>query len=241
MSKSLNIKWYSTIKTKIAVSLIVPVFLLLGSFTAYNVWSEYKTENNELQTLATISAERMANHLEFSMWDLDNDSVKSALLAEMKEAKVQGIVVWDDDKKTVFEAKERRENSEEIIDGFSQKSLGKTVVSKSPIKKKDETIGEVAVYVYNVDLMDSIKKSGTKIMIAGLILIVLLIIILSIVLNSILVKPIIDLTEKAELMSKGQLDQNFSKSNDEIGYLSKSLDRMQNSLRIVFKKLNEQA
>ena len=153
MSNSLNIKWYSTIKTKIAIALIVPVFLLLGGFTTYSVWSEYQTENKELQDLSQVSSERIANHLQFPMWDLDNERVKSAILAELKESRVYAIVVWDSEKKAIFEAKSKEnKNGKVTIKDFNGSSNIKTLVSKSPIQKKDDLIGEVSVYVYKVEL-----------------------------------------------------------------------------------------
>ncbi|PWQ99652.1 HAMP domain-containing protein [Leucothrix arctica] len=241
MSNLIKIKWYSTIRTKIALALIIPVFLVMAGFSAYSVWNDYQLEVDDLKKLSIVSAERMSNHLKIPMWDLNNDQVKSALTAEMQESRIKAIVVWDAEKKKVFEAKERRtSNDKELIVDFSGIVNASTEASSSIIQRDKETLGEVSVYVSKANLVDNLKKSALEVLIASLILIILLVLILSVMLDVVLVGPIVHLSEQAVAMSKGQLDQKFAESNDEIGYLARSLGRMQSSLRIVFERFNKQ-
>ena len=235
MADSLGINWFSSIRTKISIVIIVPVFLLMSGFSAYSVWEEFKSENKEREELASVSSDRMANHLGLPMWDLDNEQVQTALLAEMKELKIHAIAIWDSGKEKNFEAKKRNYEIDKVIN-FNGVVDKDTINSKSQIIKDEEVIGEVTVHVKKASLYEIIKKSGLQILIAGLVLIFLLVIILSITINKVLIKPIVNLSEQADAMSKGQLDQKFENTNDEIGYLSKSLGRMQSSMNIIMER-----
>ena len=88
MATSSNISWLKTIRTKIITATIVTTTLVLGvsGYFAYKYTETSKSQ--ELQQLAEVTADRLSQHLEVPMWDVDYDQVGKLLEAEMKELKI---------------------------------------------------------------------------------------------------------------------------------------------------------
>jgi HAMP domain-containing protein len=72
---------------------------------------------------------------------------------------------------------------------------------------------------------------------------IVIIIIVDLLLRALVVKPVADISEMADKVSMGQLDtpEYVRNSNDEIGSLSKSFNRMRRSLQNAMKMLEEQS
>ena len=72
---------------------------------------------------------------------------------------------------------------------------------------------------------------------------VVIIVIVDLLLRALVVKPVADISEMADKVSMGQLDtpEYVRNSNDEIGSLSKSFNRMRRSLQNAMKMLEEQS
>jgi HAMP domain-containing protein len=81
---------------------------------------------------------------------------------------------------------------------------------------------------------------GTLITIVGLIVLCLVVgIALSIIIAGKMIRPLLDLKSIADEISRGHLDTPVSfQSNDEIGQLARSLDRMRASLKAAMVRLN---
>ena len=72
---------------------------------------------------------------------------------------------------------------------------------------------------------------------------IVIIIIVDLLLRALVVKPVAEISEMANKVSMGQLDtpEFVRKSNDEIGSLSQSFNRMRRSLENAMKMLEEQS
>jgi len=107
MRTSTNIKWYNTIRSKVILTIIIVITLILGLVGMFAFKYIEGTEQSKLQELAEVSATRLSQHLSLPMWSLDREQVSELLTAELAEQRVSAIVVRDEDRSTLFAAKER--------------------------------------------------------------------------------------------------------------------------------------
>lgn len=235
MSKSI-VRWYSTIRVKVVSVIIISCTLVLGSLSAYKVVNEQKQLNADLQKLAGVTSQRLSKHLIGPMWDLDKELVDSTLEAEMLEDNVQAIVVWDEDAKSIFAARERDANGA-LIDSNGAIS-GDLIESVHEINNGTKSIGEVAVFVSRRQLDQQLTASTIANLITLLALVTVMAIVMTIVMNQIIIGPITRLAMHAEDISHGNLKQRIRpESRDEIGQLAEAFHRMQTSLRVAFKRI----
>jgi len=90
--------------------------------------------------------------------------------------------------------------------------------------------------------MRQLRTSTIANLITLLAVISVMAIVISIVLNQVIIGPITRLARHADDISHGDLKQNIvAESNDEIGQLAEAFHRMQNSLRVAFKRLYAKA
>lgn len=231
-----KISWYSTIRMKIVIVVIIVCSVVLGGLSAYNTFNEQKVLTNDLAKLASVTSKRLSRHLIGPMWDLDNEQVKLTLEAEMLEENIQAIVVWDSDRKTIFSAQERDSNGR--IQESNGAIVGDLIKSSSEVYNGEKVIGEVAVFVSKKQLNHQLEQSTTTNIISLIILIIVMAVVMTIVLNIIIIGPITRLARHADDISHGDLKQNIvAESNDEIGQLAEAFHRMQTSLRVAFKRI----
>ena len=235
MSRSI-IRWYSTIRIKVVSVIIVSCTLVLGSLSAYKVVNEQKQLTADLQKLAVVTSQRLSKHLIGPMWDLDKELVGSTLEAEMLEDNVQAIVVWDEDARSIFAARERDANGA-LINSNGAVS-GDLIKSVSEINNGTKSIGEVAVFVSRRQLNQQLTASTIANLVTLLALVTVMAIVMTIVMNQIIIGPITRLAMHAEDIGHGNLKQKIRpESRDEIGQLAEAFHRMQTSLRVAFKRI----
>ena len=231
-----KISWYSTIRMKIVMVVIIVCSIVLGGLSVYNTLNEQKALSNELSKLAKVTSERLSRHLIGPMWDLDRDLVNTTVEAEMLEDNIQAIVVWDSDKKTIFSAQERDSNGR--LQESNGAIAGDLIKSSSEVNNGENVIGEVAVFVSKQQLNRQLEQSTIANIISLIVLIIVMAIVMTIVMNVIIIGPITRLAKHADDISHGDLKQNIvAESNDEIGQLADAFRRMQTSLRVAFKRI----
>ncbi len=116
---------------------------------------------------------------------------------------------------------------------------GKTVYeTRSPLL--DGQLGAVRVGLWAETIQDDVRS--TLLPIIGLIVgCLVLSIALSIILASKMIRPILDLKAIADDISRGRLDTSVTiQSNDEVGELGRSLERMRASLKAAMIRLNRE-
>jgi methyl-accepting chemotaxis protein len=231
-----KISWYSTIRTKIVVVVVISCTLVLGGLSGYNTLNEQKQLTSDLEKLARVTSQRLSKHLIGPMWDLDNELVDSTLEAEMLEENIQAIVVWDSDTRTVFSARER--GTAGRLQESTGAITGDLIKSSSEVNNGEKAIGEVAVFVSKKLLNQQLAQTIEANIITLIILIVVMAIVMTIVMNQVIIGPITRLAQHADDISHGDLKQNIvAESNDEIGQLAEAFHRMQTSLRAAFKRI----
>ena len=235
-----KIRWYSTIRMKIIMVVIVSCTIVLGGLSVFNTINEQEAISGELTKLAKVTSQRLSKHLIGPMWDLDNDLVDATIEAEMLEDNIHAIVIWDGDTKEVFSARERGPGGR-LLESTGA-IAGDLIKSSSQVNNGDKDIGEVAVFVSKKQLEKQLAQSWLYNIITLIILIVVMAIIMTIVMSQIIIGPITRLAKHADDISHGDLKQNIqAESNDEIGQLAEAFHRMQTSLRVAFKRIYAKA
>ncbi len=235
-----KISWYGTIRTKVVLVVIISCTLVLGGLSAYNTVNEQARLSSDLNKLASVTTQRLSKHLIGPMWDLDKELVDSTLEAEMLEDNIEAIVVWDEDKSTIFAARERGPGGVPIASTGAV--TGDLIKAQVGVNNGEKDIGQVAVFVSKEELNRQLRASTIANLVTLLAMITVMAIVISIVLNQVIIGPITRLAKHADDISHGDLKQNIvAESNDEIGQLAEAFHRMQNSLRVAFKRLYAKA
>jgi methyl-accepting chemotaxis protein len=238
MAASGKVSWYSTIRIKLITVIILTTTLVLGvtGYFAYKYTESSKIA--ELNDLANVTADRLSVHLVIPMWDLDVVQVNELLEAEMREQKVSGVIVRDEDDTSLFAAKER-DSSGAVIDSVGA-ITGDLISQTRNIVNDEKKIGTVSVFITRTFLERELSQfaQGVLIVIIGLNFIML--IIMALALGQLLISPLKQLASVAEKISRGDLNQTIDiHSNDEIGSLANAFGKMQTSLRIVIRRMSK--
>ncbi len=233
----MKIAWYNTIQTKLITATIVVTMVILGAFTGYNAFTERQSMQRELDNLASVVSLRLARQLVTPMWDLDELQVQDSLASEMLETKVYGLLVRDVKDNTVFQGKVRNQNWEPVPSNAAI-SGATFVVNRQDIVRQGEKIGSVEVYITPKFLQEEFMASLTYNGIQALVLLAVLSLLLYFALRSMVIKPVMALTNIADKMSTGDLTVSIDlPSTDEIGQVGQALRRLQTSLKLAMDRL----
>ncbi len=238
MRKSREIKWYSTIKTKLLVAILVTITMVMGvaGFSAYKYIQ--KSERASLEKLAEVSASRLSRHLILPMWGLDREQVSYLLTAEMEEQRISAIVIRDQDGKSVFAAKKRALDGS-VVDAFGNIN-GDLVNVDREVVHNGQTIGVVNIFITPEFMKKELSQFGKAVFIIVVILNVVIGLMRILLFGHLVTRPLSILTLTAERISTGDLSQEVKiNSRDEIGYLAETLVRMQTSMAIAVRRIKE--
>jgi HAMP domain-containing protein len=134
---------------------------------------------------------------------------------------------------------ELKDSSAPSASSLTTKLRGKTVLeTRSPVL--DGQLGTVRVGLWAEAVQDDMR--ATLLPIVGLIVVCLALgVALSVMLASKTIRPILDLKAIADDISRGRLDTTVSiQTNDEVGELGRSLERMRASLKAAMSRLNRE-
>jgi methyl-accepting chemotaxis protein len=233
-----KISWFKGIRTKVVGLIVITTTCVLGlsGYAAYQYTRTTKTA--ELERLAEVTADRLSSHLQVPMWDVDYDQVGKLLEAEMNERRIEGVVVRDEDKSTLFAARERQPGGSVSV---SEGNLaGDYVFASRDVTREDKPIGSVNVFLTRAYLEQELQRFALGIAGVVVVLDLFMMIILGSVLGRLVVNPIKRLAGHAELITEGDLNRDIDvHSGDELGYLAATLNRMQISLRVAINRLSK--
>ena len=231
-----RIAWHRTIRTKLIAVIILTTSIVLGvaGYFAYKYIEQQ--EQSELAQLAEVSANRLAQHLVIPMWNLDREQVGELLESEMQEQRVAAIVIRDEDSSTLFAAKERNDAGE-VVESIGSVS-GDFISVDRKVLNNDEEIGVVSMFITPQFMDQELNQFRQGVVAIVVILNVVIFIIMMVVLGRVLINPLMSLAAGAEKISRGDLNQTFNvNSQDEIGYLATTFNKMQSSLRVAIRRL----
>ena len=229
-------QYTGSIRNKVIMITLLCTTVVLAVVGIFDTFKVVENEKKQLRDLASVTAERLAQHLVTPVWNLDSERVSSMIEAEMLEKSLLGVVVYDENGETVMSAKVRDQNWN--ISGSTGKIQDAFSTSVSEIKTSDKTIGRVETFVSDRFVKQNIQTLIIIEVARVLLLNAVIFIILMLLLGKFLITPIRILADQASEISKGKLNTVIDvKSNDEIGMLADSVTRMQKSMIVAFKKI----
>ena len=228
--------WTQRLQTKVSVLLVIVSTLILGGFALFNALNTRSQLEQDLADFADTTASRLSKHLELPLWDVDSAAVGDSLEAEMLEQNVAGIIVRDAGTNTIFEGRQR--DATWGITSTSSAVPGDTVTSKQPISRGETEIGSVEVFVTKQFLAQAVRETVLQDVLRLLLIDAVLIVITFFAFKRLLIKPILQLTQAADAISRGKVDMNLGvASKDEIGLLADAVERMRTSLKLAISRM----
>ena len=238
------VPWKRSVQLKVISVSIVTTTLLLG-VTGYVSYNYYKTTKlHELAQLAEVTAARISQHIELPMWNVDHELVNRQIEVEMNEVRIAGIRVRDEDEKTLIAGRQRNPEGDGTIIQSGGDVIGEYILARRDIVYLPEVrvIGYTTVFISPTLLERELVRLAWGICIVIVILDLLLLILIGIVLDRFVIAPLEVIVQHVKRISRGDLNQDIEvRSEDEIGNLATSLNRMQRGLRTAIIRLRKRA
>ncbi|MEM7291980.1 MAG: HAMP domain-containing protein [Pseudomonadota bacterium] len=237
----------SSIQTKVTFTTVFVITLILAGFATYDYLNQRADRYSALEKSANVSATRLAATLSIPLWDLDKALIGETLESEMLDANIVALILRDSDDNTIFAAKQR-DAGWQIVDIVANSGVVAGVDAQSrfkdqrPVTYGDESIGRIEVYVTAQFIDEELQASLLATVVTVLVLDLIIFVVLLLLLRSVIIKPIMSLSDSVERMSRGELDIELDfNRRDEIGLVANAIERMQVSLRIAMGRLSRSA
>ncbi len=236
MAARIRVRWYQTIRMKLVAVIILTATTVLAVI-GYNAYRYI--EKLELERLAELTegyANRLSQHLSVPLWHLDREQINALLVSEMLQQEIAAIIVRDEDRSTLFAAKER--NDEGVaVDSLGSVS-GNYLSADKEIRHQEAVIGVISVFTSRKLLRQTLYRFIQGVIVTIAILDLILFLAVIIVSNKMLINPLHRLAAGFERMSRGYLTQPFEiDSHDEIGQLAAISNKMQANFRAVLHRI----
>ncbi len=245
MKKYTGVKVSSSVQTKVILTTVLMITAILAGFATYDYLRERAERYSALENSANVSATRLAATLNIPLWDLDRELINETLESEMLDRNIVALILRDSDASKIFAAK-KRNNGGQVVD--IEASIGSVagISSQTRFKKEreilynqDELIGQIEVYVSAQFIDQELTTSLIATVVTVLVLDLVIFVVLLMLLRSVIIKPIMQLSDSVQRMSRGELDIELDfNRRDEIGLVANAIERMQVSLRIAMGRLS---
>ncbi len=215
------------------VCLVVTCILLIsGAYEVNQVQSQLEAELHK--ELSDIS-ERVGNSLVYPIWSLDEEATGELIRAEMGNKNVSAIIVQYTHDDTIFG--KMRTPQWSLTDVNQLVPIPSFIHQKFPLYNKKKKLGTVEVHLTDKFMGEQIKKEIAKVATRVIVLLIAILPILAVLLQFLIIHPIKALTQNAEIISAGNLEESLETiRRDELGILARSFAKMQQAIRI---KMNE--
>lgn len=237
--KRFQTPWVNSIQFQMSSILLLLIACILGSFLLYNYLDAKKRINDELVRFSSNTATRLSGHIAGPLWGVETEQIAAAIASEMLDRQIYAIHIFDQDRKGVLVGKQRDDKWQ--IEASGREVQGDYIAADSDVSYKDERIGNVKVFVTPRFMKEDLQRSTMNLLLTTLVLFAVIILAIFITLRKIVIHPIAALTDAAKRMSRGDLNTKIHiDSHNEIGSLVNALKRMQTSLILSFKRLQQQ-
>ena len=226
-----EIPWKQTIRVKVVAASIMTVSLILGVAGISFYFYTETTKLNGLAELAEVTAGRLAQHVELPMWNVDHELVNKQIDVEMKEIRIGGIRIYDEDGTTLVAARQRSPNGTVVQSAGD--IIGDYIVARHDILHKTRTVGNITVFVSPAFLKQELAQFAIGVCVTIIFLDIVMIIVVSIVLNRFITSRLKAMQYHIDFISRGNLNQQIEVGSiDEIGCFASALNRMQRNLKV---------
>lgn len=238
IASAFRTRWLSSIQFQLTTILLLVIASIIGTFLLYNYTSTKSRIENDLVQFARHTSDQLAKYLVTPLWGVEIGQIRDALASEMLAKQVYAIHIIDNDKKGVLVGMQRDAGWE--ISPSQQNISGEFITAEKDIVYKDEPIGKVRLWVTPRFMKKELNRSTLNLVITTLVLFGAIVASVFLTLHKVVVHPITALTAAADRMSRGELNTSIEiRSKNEIGSLVNALVRMQTSLVLSFKRLQE--
>ena len=245
MTSTTDFSITSSIQTKVILTTVLVVTVMLMVFASYNYLTERNDKYNALKTSAQVSAERLSATLVIPLWDLDKDLIDKTLESEMLNRDIVALILRDSDGRKIFSAKQRNyewevvdvDATQGVVEGVSRQTRFQDV--RQIFFSEEEMIGQIEVHVSERFVDEALRGSLIATIVTMLVLDIIVFAVLFLLLRFVIIQPILNLSASVERMSRGELDIELDfNRRDEIGLVANAIERMQVSLRIAMGRLS---
>ncbi|PID58912.1 hypothetical protein CSB45_02620 [candidate division KSB3 bacterium] len=227
--------WENSIQRKIGFSLVAIISGVLLIFGLYRYFAIEAESTREIDELATMSIERLAEHLIIPLWDLNHDLIEKTLLAYMMDKRIYAIVVKDETDH-IFEAKKRDAEWQIVETGTA--ITGDFIGRKKEILSEGERLGYVEIYITQQFMIAELRQEVVKTMLTIVIMDLAVLTLVWFVTLSI-TRPVAKIVEIANAVTGGDFSHQIDiYQHDEIGRLADAFRHMRGMIGRVLEEMD---
>ena len=223
----------SSIQSKLNLTIILMTSLILFSYGVYDYFSLKGKMTTELNDLTEAVAERLSTSMITALWDFNQDLGRQGIISEMKDKRIYAVVVMDKNAKEPFISIKREDGTWEPKD-YKGAVSGDLVSNVQKVKKEDNALGEVSVYLTKKFMQKELRASVFFLFFRVVILDLILFVGMSLAIRKILVRPIKEILQRVGDIANGEGDLTMRlevRSKDEIGKLAELINKFIDSLQ----------
>ena len=230
-----SVYWKNSIQRKIGFSLVAIISGILLLFGLYRYFAIEAESTREIDELATMSIERLAEHLIIPLWDVNRDLIEKTLLAYMMDKRIYAIVVKDETDH-ILEGK-KRDAEWQIVETGSD-IVGNFVSRKKEIRSEEEKLGRVEIYITQKFMSAELRQEVVKTMLTIVIMDIAALTLVWFVTLSI-IRPVAKIVEIANAISDGDFSHQIDiYQQDEIGHLADAFRHMRGTIDRVLEEMD---
>jgi len=227
--------WKNSIQRKIGFSFVAIITGILMLFGVYRYFVIKSESMKEIHELATMSIERLAEHLILPLWDVNRDLIEKTIFAYMMDKRIYAIVVKDEIGH-IFEGK-KRDSDWQIIETDSD-ILGDFITRKKDVVSRDEKLGRVEIYITQKFMTAELLREVMKTMFTIIIMDIAALTLVWFVTLSI-TRPVAKIVEIANAITDGDFSHQIDiDQHDEIGHLADAFRQMRSMIGRVLEEVD---
>lgn len=234
---------YNSVQTKLNFVLITLITIILIVFGGYDYLVTKKRMVTELNSIAEKVSDRLSGSMAVAIWDMHKESGIASVKSEMIDSRIYSIVVRDASAEKYFVAMKRDDETWKPIE-FEGNIKGDYITIKKEIKKDEEKMGSVEVFLTDKFMYENLRNSLYSLFIKIFILDLFLVISMSLAIKNIITRPFNRILERVRDIVDGNGDLTMRidyNSQDEIGTLASLFNRFIENLHKMIQDISNNA
>ncbi len=242
-SMKIRTLYKNSIQKKIGYSLVAIITCILALFGLYRYFAIQSEAMREIRDLATITIERLAEHLVIPMWDIDKEQVEKTILAYMMDKRIYAIIVKDEEGNAFLGRK--RDSNWQITE--TQTVHAENLLTRSTEifssgeefgRINSEKLGTVDVYITQKFVTTELQSEVIKTVLTTIIMDIAALTLIWFVTLSI-IRPVGTIVQIADDIANGDFSQDIDiRQPDEIGHLADAFRNMKGTIDHVLQEMD---
>lgn len=220
---------FHSIKGKIVLMIVLIIGIGFSGFEAYDYITTKKNAISELNELADIKADRLAENLALPLWEVDENWASGVVEAEMADNHVYAVMVMVEGERFLSK---QRDASWAIIDS-NEAISGDFVVRDRAIMHDGSVFGELQIFISKKLMYDGLYQEIWREAVGLLLVALMMLLVLILSLNRFVLRRIQDLLAETEVIAAGDYSsaRKHAYGNDEIGLLGDGIETMRRNIQ----------